>query len=190
MTRASYFGTAKVNAQVILKSICVNLKKQPTKFLWTSQHGEQSVPMLHKRRKLPKKRKKTSLFTKMTCNNYHLDIFLITHSKFTQLCRGFLLTNAITRCKATLMTKYYQVKLSTRDYATYFYWKSLLQLIPLFFIVVSIITGQLMQLNFDSILNVTDRKIDCVKFVPNCNLNTTICGCVTLLLCLASISSG
>ncbi|SFF25932.1 transposase [Nitrosomonas sp. Nm166] len=27
MRRASYFGTAKVNAQVLMKSICMNLKK-------------------------------------------------------------------------------------------------------------------------------------------------------------------
>ncbi len=31
MGRASYFGTAKVNAQVILKSICMNLKKAANK---------------------------------------------------------------------------------------------------------------------------------------------------------------
>ncbi len=31
MGRASYFGTVKVNAQVILKSICMNLKKAANK---------------------------------------------------------------------------------------------------------------------------------------------------------------
>jgi len=31
MGRASYFGTTKVNAQVILKSICMNLKKAANK---------------------------------------------------------------------------------------------------------------------------------------------------------------
>ncbi|MFZ1852250.1 MAG: transposase [Nitrosomonas sp.] len=31
MRRASYFGTVKVNAQVILKSICINLKKAANK---------------------------------------------------------------------------------------------------------------------------------------------------------------
>ncbi|WP_242447190.1 hypothetical protein [Nitrosomonas supralitoralis] len=41
-------GTAKVNAQVMQKSICMNLKKQPTKFSWTSHQGESSVQMLHK----------------------------------------------------------------------------------------------------------------------------------------------
>ncbi|PSJ16648.1 transposase [Nitrosomonas supralitoralis] len=43
-----YLGTAKVNAQVMLKSICTNLKKLPTKFSWTSHQGEYSVQMLHK----------------------------------------------------------------------------------------------------------------------------------------------
>ena len=32
MGRASYFGTVKVTAQVVLKSICMNLKKAATKF--------------------------------------------------------------------------------------------------------------------------------------------------------------
>ncbi|MEI2768977.1 MAG: transposase [Nitrosomonas sp.] len=31
MGRASYFGTLKINAQVILKSICMNLKKAANK---------------------------------------------------------------------------------------------------------------------------------------------------------------
>ncbi|MFZ1853070.1 MAG: transposase [Nitrosomonas sp.] len=31
MRRTSYFGTVKVNAQVILKSICMNLKKAANK---------------------------------------------------------------------------------------------------------------------------------------------------------------
>ena len=31
MGRASYFGTVKVNAQVMLKSICMNLKKAANK---------------------------------------------------------------------------------------------------------------------------------------------------------------
>jgi IS5 family transposase len=31
MTRASYFGTRKVNAQIILKGICINLLKAANK---------------------------------------------------------------------------------------------------------------------------------------------------------------
>ena len=45
------------------------------------------------RKNYPKKKEKTSLSTKMTCNNCHLDISLIKHNKFKKLCRG--LTNVM-----------------------------------------------------------------------------------------------
>ncbi len=42
MGRASYFGTVKVNAQVILKSICMNLKKSSQQNLRGSTIEENS----------------------------------------------------------------------------------------------------------------------------------------------------
>lgn len=44
MGRASYFGTVKVNAQVMLKSICMNLKKAANKIFMDKSSGEAVRP--------------------------------------------------------------------------------------------------------------------------------------------------
>ncbi len=43
MGRASYFGTLKINAQVILKSICMNLKKAANKIFVDQPLKEEAI---------------------------------------------------------------------------------------------------------------------------------------------------
>ncbi len=54
----------------------------------TSTGSSLSKCCIRGKRFLKKKGEKASLFTQMTCNNCHLDSFLIKCNKFTQLCRG------------------------------------------------------------------------------------------------------
>jgi hypothetical protein len=80
MRRANYFGTVKVNTQVLLKSICMNLKKAANKIFVDQPLRGAIRPNVAQGGNSPKKRRKTSLSAKMTCNQRHLEIFLCHYS--------------------------------------------------------------------------------------------------------------